>query len=178
MSRSRAERVERERLSGRRRVNVARVITSLPPPFPPLRRSLSLFSSHDALGLSSHHTYSLSPSFSSISFYSSLTRVRVALSRLRFYSLLSRFPLSSIHLRLALRFHPVRTTPFAPRAVSAEAFLPPVPDPFPIARARPPVQTAFNLSRTPDADDIMILSKYRYAGTGSSIFLDTLKISR
>lgn len=31
MSRSRVERVERERLSGRRRVNVARVITPLPP---------------------------------------------------------------------------------------------------------------------------------------------------
>lgn len=139
MSRSRAERVERERLSGRRRVNVARVITSLPPPCLPFavaslsfRLTTPSVSHRITHAHTQTHTLSLSLSFSSIPFYFPLARVRVALSRLRFYSLLSRFPLSSIHLRLALRSHPVRTTPLAPRAVSAEAFLPPPsPTPFP-----------------------------------------------
>lgn len=60
MSRSRAERVERverERLSGRRRVNVARVITPLPlPRSPPF--SSSLFLSRGPRGLSPCHSRS------------------------------------------------------------------------------------------------------------------------
>lgn len=59
MSRSRVERVERERLSGRRRVNVARVITPLPLPSPPRGLPLSLFLSRCPRGLSPCHSRSL-----------------------------------------------------------------------------------------------------------------------
>lgn len=65
---NRVERVERERLSGRRRVNVARVITPLPPPRLALSLFLSLF--HSALG---HTGVSLS--------FSPLFRLFLALTR-------------------------------------------------------------------------------------------------
>lgn len=65
---NRVERVERERLSGRRRVNVARVITPLPPPRLALSLFLSLF--HSALG---HTGVSLS--------FSPLFRLSLALTK-------------------------------------------------------------------------------------------------
>lgn len=111
MSRSRVERVERverERLSGRRRVNVARVITP-----PPLSLSLSLFFSRwPSRSLTVSFPFSHSPLLSiclSVSPFVLLhpvvplshARTRAALSRLRYYSLLS--PVSSLSPRLASR---------------------------------------------------------------------------
>lgn len=137
MSRSRVERVERERLSGRRRVNVARVITPFPPP------SVSLFLLRCPRGLSPCHSRSLTlllylSIYPSLLRYPppcrnpSLARTRAALSRLRYYSLLS----WSLFSRLSrpfisprpvspLNFHSVRATLLGRSELYPPIFFPP-----------------------------------------------------